>query len=565
MKNILIAVAIAILPPPDPAELAEAMVVITGASSIEELDEYETERFERLAEHPAEINISTGKQLISTGLFSRYQVASILDYRSRCGDILSIAELALLDGFNSRYADALRHFTSFTPTGGPGMTRGGSEAGLMVKASARRREGGTAESAGGFKFHAGIRERVEFNWSRRTSYSEREPGPGNMNMTLSARDGISRLIIGDYAARFGQGLAAWNGFSMSGYTSIQAFRRNGSGLSPTSSFTPMNKGIALSTGLGKWDFSAAASLPFREGSLVNVTRTGRTSSCGLTLTPSAAAADFSVGHSGISVFGEGAYTVGKGVSAISGVIFSPSYGNRYAMLGRLNVKGESGVAAGLQRKWADVCLDCLAKPEKSVFQWKAVCNLKDSRKWSGLEIKPELKLGWRQKRQQGCNPSHRAEIRADLGLGWKDLSAKARFDLVNSVSTSWLAYTEAGSASSGGKCSWHAYLRWTLFKIDHWDDRIYCYERDAPGSFNVPAYYGRGWAASAVAGIRMMRHAFYARISYVEYPWTLPAKPASAEIRVQYKLDLRLRTAADRQRRQESKREDVARGAGSLG
>ena len=43
------------------------------------------------------------------------------------------------------------------------------------------------------------------------------------------------------------------------------------------------------------------------------------------------------------------------------------------------------------------------------------------------------------------------------------------------------------------------YLRGTLFFIDEWDDRIYAYERDAPGSFNVPAYYGRGYSLSLVA------------------------------------------------------------------
>ena len=42
-------------------------------------------------------------------------------------------------------------------------------------------------------------------------------------------------------------------------------------------------------------------------------------------------------------------------------------------------------------------------------------------------------------------------------------------------------------------------LRGTFFLVDDWDARIYCYERDVPQSFSVPAYYGRGVGVYAVA------------------------------------------------------------------
>lgn len=47
-----------------------------------------------------------------------------------------------------------------------------------------------------------------------------------------------------------------------------------------------------------------------------------------------------------------------------------------------------------------------------------------------------------------------------------------------------------------------AYLRVTGFVIDNWPDRIYVYERDAPGTFSVPAYYGRGASFSAVGSAK---------------------------------------------------------------
>ena len=59
-----------------------------------------------------------------------------------------------------------------------------------------------------------------------------------------------------------------------------------------------------------------------------------------------------------------------------------------------------------------------------------------------------------------------------------------------------LSYLEGGY--KGSKTA--IYLRATGFYTEAWAARIYCYERDAPGTFSVPAYNGRGLAVSLVAG-----------------------------------------------------------------
>ena len=89
------------------------------------------------------------------------------------------------------------------------------------------------------------------------------------------------------------------------------------------------------------------------------------------------------------------------------------------------------------------------------------------------------------------------------------------------------------------------FLRGTAFIADNWDDRIYCYERDAPGSFNVPAYYGRGYALSFVARMkwRFRRSAFksYLRAGWSSTPWSDPGmknfRQSKAEVRVQLMYD----------------------------
>ena len=42
-------------------------------------------------------------------------------------------------------------------------------------------------------------------------------------------------------------------------------------------------------------------------------------------------------------------------------------------------------------------------------------------------------------------------------------------------------------------------MRAMVYRVDNWDDRIYAYERGVPGSFSIPALYGRGWRLNFAA------------------------------------------------------------------
>ena len=107
-----------------------------------------------------------------------------------------------------------------------------------------------------------------------------------------------------------------------------------------------------------------------------------------------------------------------------------------------------------------------------------------------------------------------------------------RLNALRSVNTSFVSYFEEGRKTS----DMSIYLRQGIFFVDHWDDRIYVYERDAPGSFNVPAMYGRGWFASAVASAHVTGSIrLYARASYVGYHFMEheKRKPGKAELKFQ--------------------------------
>ena len=66
-----------------------------------------------------------------------------------------------------------------------------------------------------------------------------------------------------------------------------------------------------------------------------------------------------------------------------------------------------------------------------------------------------------------------------------------------------LVYLEGGFRPASGK--WRISLRSTLFCAQVWDARIYCYERDMPGTFSVPVYYGKGTGLYAVIAYRPVR------------------------------------------------------------
>jgi hypothetical protein len=81
------------------------------------------------------------------------------------------------------------------------------------------------------------------------------------------------------------------------------------------------------------------------------------------------------------------------------------------------------------------------------------------------------------------------------------------------------------------------WLRQGFFRIDDWNDRIYAYERGAPGGFRVPAYYGRGLWTALTASMRFINVGrLYLRVAYTGYQFMADEKrkPGKAELEIQY-------------------------------
>ncbi len=571
-------------------ERMRAILYLTGTDSEEELDEQEVERFAALASRPLEINLASRSRIVSSGLLSQYQVASLMDYRSRNGDVLSVSELAAVDGFGEDLANALKPFISFASNSLPGQIKPDSKR-LSHEALVRSAVKGDASNYG-VKYRMNHGEMLEISSAARTKYSDNErfpPSAWSMNMTYYGKRRLGKVIIGDFNARFGQGLTLWSGMSMSGLSTSSSFSRRPSGLSPSFSWsgTGSHRGVAADFIAGRLVLSTFVSFPglrswcesgkpseislLSGANLTRYSRNGQLSLTGYGLTmpmnmsmkPKGGklSGDFRYSWRGVDYFGEFAWDfAGKSPGALLGAVFPlgsdwrlssvvhsyhSDFGSDYTggLRGWTKTSDEHGIAFGLEKGPAFLTADLAVRDsERAKRQIRVQLKLP-----SQLTETSVLSIRFTE-RFRPYEPvlKYRTSARCDFDWSSSGLSARygpsdkpawkarGRIEGLLCRSLSGLAYLEGGRKTD----RFSAYLRGTIFIVDNWDDRIYSYERDAPGNFTVPAYYGRGWSLSAVSG-RKFRFGggralkLYFRASTVVYSFMKEPKPSVSEGKIQ--------------------------------
>ena len=542
----------------------DAVLSLTGASAPEELDAEVLERFDALASRPVRINIATESRLVASGLFSRYQAASIADYRRSSGDILSVAELALLDGFGEAAARAMAPFVSFetqAPPGRSSLEKGRVETEAMTRSVVQIQEGeGTGSHA--LKIRTGDEDRWLLSLAaKQASLKPAWPPDGlSASAVIHGRKRPGKLILGDFNTRFGQGLLLWSGFSLSGVQSAAAMDRHPAGLSPAWTLSPdaAHRGAAADMSFGRFVLSGFWS--YGKCSGANLTWLARNGQLGTTAVISdpviqSEAKDlyprFSIDYrwsiSKTDLFGEAAWDLtGRSVAFLAGGAWNPAYQVRLAVSVRsyptaydgslagalrssTRTADERGAALALDYRKLTVTADAAFHPEKGTAQYKSILKY-------APQLTENLSLSLRAVgRYRPADPyPWRGEIRAEAAISsGSGFSLKGSGTLCHNAETSWLTYVEGGYANESTKKKLTLYLRGTAFKIDRWDDRIYIYERDIPGAFSVPAYYGRGCSASAVASVKRRHFSLHARTYFTAYPGMGGKKPGKAGLKLQ--------------------------------
>ncbi len=495
---VLLAVAIPAASQED-EEILRAAMYVWGASSEEELSEYQIEEIQSQKGRKIRIN---SPWLRSGGVLSDYQAASIRDYRSRSGDILSWEELALVDGFGSEAVQALKPFLSLESHRAPGKTDT-----VKLKASAILRT--TLNSVGG---------KAKVSTAHLGAGGAWRGKDGSFYATANYRG--HSLIVGDHKLRFGQGLILWEGFSMTSLSTVDAFvlKANGASTSWSYSSSGLSRGLVyeyqgsrfrtLAFGALDGSFGVHGDYYFRNGQI-------GLSACGLDL---AVSADLRYNYRKSDLALEAAYKNKSG--AYKGAWrLRPGSGFHLALQGRVipskfsgKKYGEYGFAAGIKWKGernftlsttADASLLPIPETAPGRFQLRIYSN-------GDIQFNPIWALSLRFTERYRNYEAPRSDLRADLKFTCGNWMAVYRNEGVHCEHYSWLTYLEGGWKGE----SLAAYLRLSAFIIDKWNDRIYTYERDAPGNFNVPAYYGRGFAVWAYAS---WKRRFFSRITLKLY------------------------------------------------
>ena len=518
--------------------LLEAILLITGAGSMEELGEGEVERFEALSESPVCINLAPVSRLRSCGLFSEYQVASLLDYKERTGDILSFAELGSVPGFNPELAAALSFFVSLESHSEAGRRHSRRlRQTLMLRDAVR--DGSSGFSA---KYHLQYGERAELYLSQKTKTTA--------SLSIYGKRPW-KMVLGDFNTRFGQGLLAWSGFSLSGFSTVSSFCRNASGLSGTGSFSASGRGLGVGYDGLSWTGSAALDV---DGTLLcSVSYLASDGNVGINTVIQAEGSGVSLdwkkafGH--LNIFGEAAFS-GK-PAVLAGAKWEPAYKVAAVLLARYypagydassagaarsasKVQDEAGLAAGMQMRWFSITADVAVHPDRmaerknNYEQFKSVVSAAPEFRAGAWTLSPVLK--WTERMQlspeeDAFKAEWRHDLRCDLKAARGGLQGTLR---LNGVQVSGrrpgvLAYLETGyrTPSDTARLQWSVFVRGTVCKTDGWASRIYAYERDLPGSFNVPAWYDRKSGASLVASIssrhKRCRHRLNLRLSTKDF------------------------------------------------
>lgn len=538
-----------------------------GVMNAEDADHEEFEDMIYLLRHPLDINRASRSELESVRLFSQFQIASLLDYRERHGCIMSMTELSSVDGFGSQKVQSLKPFIVLEPV----MTE---RTGERLRGELNGRTSLKMIGSNSPVLHYSIRgklscyEKMSINMSVSREYDSPRWSPSSYSAAFTWTHRYGKVLVGDFNARFGQGLCMWNSSFLSVRSSPSSYMRRATGISPSYSYNSAYpiRGLAADFRLKRWKLSCFAYSPDLKdidvswNSMIicpaaNITRYFRFGHMGIThyvhfsdlaggdfrIPQMKSSYDFSVCVDGVNLFGETMYDwVLKKPAALAGMETSFGEYFTFASMARfLPLSDEHG---------ASVSGEVLKNGHDALLYADVVYHPQGRSGAEAVQIKTQGKWEWHindvfctelriSERIRTWERTVKTDVRTDLNVDSGDWEYSCRFNISKSKGIGLLGYVEVSYVFDDLV---RLYLRQGFFGIDNWDDRIYVYERDAPGNFNVPAFYGRGLWSSVYVSWKFARcGSLYVRASYTSYAFMRQnKKPGKAELKLQFLLHL---------------------------
>lgn len=252
------------------AQEIEDILFFTGAGSEEELTSDDVAEYSSLR-----FNINGPHSETSRMFFSEYQIAALEDYISRHGALLSSGELRAVGCFSDEFISHLIPFIYFEDYGGDRQKRLSHEISSQAGDKLTLEGKITNQSLYSLRYALDWGDRGGVVVSAHKGYSGASwasgsgagsAGGGAVGVALawlpdvhlsgswSSRDGRFRVVAGDFKARFGQGLAAYDGLSFDSVYTIAALEKRSNGIRPASSFSGSGSktGVAVEGRFGRY-------------------------------------------------------------------------------------------------------------------------------------------------------------------------------------------------------------------------------------------------------------------------------------------------------------------------
>lgn len=222
-------------------------------------------------DHPLSLNQASFEEFIKLRLLTDAQIMSIINYRKQYGDFLSVYELQAVDNLDELTIEMILPFMTTENQVEEKLSikellkYGESDYFIRYERVLEQKEGYIPKSDSVLaenpnKMYLGspdkIYSRYRFQYQKQFSLGvTMEKDPGEAFFTETQKQGfdfysahlfyqpnrlVKTVVVGDFQARYGQGLTLWSGFNLSKTANVLGVRRVASGLKPYTSANETN-------------------------------------------------------------------------------------------------------------------------------------------------------------------------------------------------------------------------------------------------------------------------------------------------------------------------------------
>ncbi len=231
-----------------------------------------TEELYELYENPLPINTADSSDFLALFFLNEYQISEILNFRRKYGNIYSAYEFRFLKKLNYTERELLTALTTFAINENERKSYLKQQIILRTNSVLEKQEGYTDNVSENSRF-LGSRPKIyaQYKISKKNKFSggitcEKDAGeyffaPQNKQgfdfysffIQLEKVGRIKKIIVGDFSARFGQGLNIWGGFAGRKGDNVNMIAKYNQGIKKYSSTEENNffRGIACELQLGQ--------------------------------------------------------------------------------------------------------------------------------------------------------------------------------------------------------------------------------------------------------------------------------------------------------------------------